>query len=542
MCRNKGDEDTDSINSSRSSSIDSTDGHGPCVDQVIPLRSVESNKRRTSQWSSPPRASRGTAVGVALICAITVAISASLCSGCFGWLYRADSDACGGSRRDEAKVKMDDGAAAKKDNHRPWRRPIRGIVRMFREGQDDRRKRRKLKLEVERDNRGASEGGLGSKKNDSKTHRGGRKASSSSSSGSSSGESRIFQTLPGVLVPQSGAIRGGAKKEDSGEQTGEEISQKKRKKKKRRHKDASPGGKAGEEDTTTKRKRRALQALWGGVIGKLGGGGGNNGGSWGSRRGARGGKGEETMRKIGMMKELRKGVEERHGREFWERAKTANHELDDDLLMRYLEMAYWTMETMGQTLPDAVASTVRWREAAGPHLLTDQQVAEEAMYGKMYVRGFDREGRPIIHYRPGLERSFDVEKGLNLLFYTLERAENMLPKGQTQFAVVADCSGFGPSKTPPLPMLKTAFVTMQRHYPMRLGYVVIVNAGGPIVFLWKVISAVLEDRTKDKIAFLSNKDAASRLAGLIDPTALPAALPGGLDDFTYTNEVYLSSP
>lgn len=114
MCRNKGDEDTDSINSSRSSSSDSTDGHGPCVDQVIPLRSVESNKRRTSQWSSPPRASRGTAVGVALICAITVAISASLCSGCFGWLYRADSDACGGSRRDEAKVKMDDGAAAKK--------------------------------------------------------------------------------------------------------------------------------------------------------------------------------------------------------------------------------------------------------------------------------------------------------------------------------------------------------------------------------------------------------------------------------------------
>lgn len=62
----------------------------------------------------------------------------------------------------------------------------------------------------------------------------------------------------------------------------------------------------------------------------------------------------------------------------------------------------------------------------------------------------------------------------------------MLPKGQTQFAVVADCSGFGPSKTPPLPMLKTAFVTMQRHYPMRLGYVVIVNAGGPIILVWKV--------------------------------------------------------
>lgn len=41
---------------------------------------------------------------------------------------------------------------------------------------------------------------------------------------------------------------------------------------------------------------------------------------------------------------------------------------------RYLEMAYWTMDTMGQPLVDAVASTVRWREAARPHHLTDQQV------------------------------------------------------------------------------------------------------------------------------------------------------------------------
>lgn len=37
-------------------------------------------------------------------------------------------------------------------------------------------------------------------------------------------------------------------------------------------------------------------------------------------------------------------------------------------------------------------------------------MAEEAKYGKMYVRGFDRQQRPIIHYRPGLEKSFDTEK------------------------------------------------------------------------------------------------------------------------------------
>ena len=62
----------------------------------------------------------------------------------------------------------------------------------------------------------------------------------------------------------------------------------------------------------------------------------------------------------------------------------------------------------------------------------------------------------------------------------------MLPRGQTQFAVIVNCDGFGPSKTPPLAMVKTAFIAMQKHYPMRLGYVVMVNAAGPIALVWKV--------------------------------------------------------
>lgn len=51
------------------------------------------------------------------------------------------------------------------------------------------------------------------------------------------------------------------------------------------------------------------------------------------------------------------------------------YETSVGLHRRYLEMAYWTMETMGQSLPDAVANTIRWREGAGPHLVTDQQVS-----------------------------------------------------------------------------------------------------------------------------------------------------------------------
>ncbi|CAN0424513.1 unnamed protein product, partial [Laminaria digitata] len=73
-------------------------------------------------------------------------------------------------------------------------------------------------------------------------------------------------------------------------------------------------------------------------------------------------------------------------------------------------MAFWTMETGGKPLTEAIGDSVRWREEVGPHLVTEGEVIEEAEHGKLYVRGHDREGRPIIHYSPGLEISFDTEK------------------------------------------------------------------------------------------------------------------------------------
>lgn len=79
-----------------------------------------------------------------------------------------------------------------------------------------------------------------------------------------------------------------------------------------------------------------------------------------------------------------------------------------------------------------------------------------------------------------------LKKGIKLLYHTLEKATALLPRGQTQFAVIADCAGFGPSKLPPLEMINIAFSTLQEHYTMRLGYVIIVNASGPITVAWKV--------------------------------------------------------
>ncbi|CAN0490808.1 unnamed protein product, partial [Laminaria digitata] len=56
---------------------------------------------------------------------------------------------------------------------------------------------------------------------------------------------------------------------------------------------------------------------------------------------------------------------------------------------------------------------------------------------------------------------------------------------------------------------------------------------------FQIISAVLDERTKEKISFLTKKEAPARLARHVDPSYLPSSLPGGLDPFRYSNKAYL---
>lgn len=48
---------------------------------------------------------------------------------------------------------------------------------------------------------------------------------------------------------------------------------------------------------------------------------------------------------------------------------------------------------------------------------TESKVVEEAKDGKIYVRGHDRDGRPIIFYTPGLEQSFNVREVQELMTF-----------------------------------------------------------------------------------------------------------------------------
>lgn len=240
-----------------------------------------------------------------------------------------------------------------------------------------------------------------------------------------------------------------------------------------------------------------------------------------------------------MYRNLKKDIDENH-HELKVRAHRVRHDLDEVTLIRFLEVSYWKPHPKGESVIDKITQTVKWREENDVrHIHADSAVKAQAQFGKMYVWGHDSEGRPIIYLRPSHERPpFDVESMTRLLIYTLERALRSLPKGQSRFGVIVDCSGFHLSSVPPTAYVKHALSLLQKHYAMRLGYVLMVNAPAAMHFFWKLVSPLLDERTKRKIDFVPPKKTLAALTKRVDKKYLPDNLL--LDGFTYTNDMYFN--
>lgn len=70
------------------------------------------------------------------------------------------------------------------------------------------------------------------------------------------------------------------------------------------------------------------------------------------------------------------------------------------------------------------------------------------------------------------------------------------------FAPYSLPAGMGLSHMPPLAYTKRMFKMLSHHYPMRLGNVIFTNVGPSVMLCWRVVSPLLQARTKDKMLFV----------------------------------------
>lgn len=135
-------------------------------------------------------------------------------------------------------------------------------------------------------------------------------------------------------------------------------------------------------------------------------------------------------------------------------------------------------------------------------------IAHENETGKIYSRGYDKQGRAILYLTPGKENSNDEWNNMRHLVYHLERAIacSRRKSGREKVCIVIGYQGFKLSNAPPLSTTKHTLAILQGHYPERMCRAYVCDP--PFVFrsFWSIIKMFVDVATLEKVAFCTGRE------------------------------------
>lgn len=195
-------------------------------------------------------------------------------------------------------------------------------------------------------------------------------------------------------------------------------------------------------------------------------------------------------------------------------------------------------------------ATIRWRQKMEiPKMLTEWKdtIALENATGKMYVRGFDKEGHALIYMKPVKENTHDHDGNIKHLIYSIERAVacmDSMGQGQTKLCLIIDFDHYSASHAPPMKTSKETLTILQDHYPERLHCAYCIRP--PFVFyaFFKMVSPFIDPVTKKKICMLRPNDLAkdtNKLFTEADVNVLEVSAIG-TDGRLFESPKYLAGP
>ncbi|KAL2187797.1 CRAL/TRIO domain-containing protein [Thermothelomyces heterothallicus CBS 203.75] len=215
----------------------------------------------------------------------------------------------------------------------------------------------------------------------------------------------------------------------------------------------------------------------------------------------------------------------------------------DVLVLRFLRARKWDVDRAVAMLASAVgwrherrleADVIRRGDAVGPGgpdaPADDGSFLAQYRSGKAYVRGSDRERRPVFVIRvrlhdPKLQSAEAMER---FVLHNIETIRTTLRHPREKACLLFDLTGFG-LKNMDFHVVKFLVQVFEARYPEYLGVVLVHNA--PFVFwgVWKVIRPWLDPVIASKINFTSG---GADLARFIAPEELQTCF-GGKDGWEY---------
>mmetsp|Transcript_26813 Transcript_26813/g.57795 ORF Transcript_26813/g.57795 Transcript_26813/m.57795 type:complete len:260 (-) Transcript_26813:62-841(-) len=218
--------------------------------------------------------------------------------------------------------------------------------------------------------------------------------------------------------------------------------------------------------------------------------------------------------------------------------------MDDATFGRYLRARNFNVPKASKMLHE----TLEWRRSFGLAAMGEWKdiIAVENATGKLYVRGFDLQGRPLLYMKPVRENTRDHEGQIKHLVYNMERAVAAMDaggQGQTKLNIIIDFDGYSSANSAPLKTSKETLAILQNHYPERLHCAYCLRSPFLVYGFFKVLTPFMDVVTRKKICMLKNNEiglANGPLKG-ISRSDLEACA-GGADARPFHSPTYLLGP
>lgn len=208
---------------------------------------------------------------------------------------------------------------------------------------------------------------------------------------------------------------------------------------------------------------------------------------------------------------------------------------------------------------ESLKKTLEWRKENNvdiySHIFTSDDTNEygelqsvvsfENSTGKIYVRGYDMDGRATVWFHPANENSTNGSHNLIHLLYNLERAvactrrRSLGTVDKINFVIVFN--GYSVSNAPTMTVTRETLSAVQNHYPERLHRAYLINP--PIMFnvLWNLAKPFIDSVTRKKILFISGKKVIKKLRDDYDVRCLEKCV-GGEDSRDFDSDQYTAAP
>ena len=223
--------------------------------------------------------------------------------------------------------------------------------------------------------------------------------------------------------------------------------------------------------------------------------------------------------------------------------------LNDSTYIRYLRAR--NFDTGKSTA--MLRATIAWRkefDLGGLQTTWKESIEYENATGKLYVRGYDKEGRALIYMKPAHENSKNHDGNLKHLVYNLERAIACMEatSGQGKWVLLIDYDGFTMTKSPPMHTCQAVLQILQDHYPERLYRAYVVRPPYLFYALLQFLSPFMDALTRSKAVMLTDAQLASpdnQLITEISADRLEFKMSGmkdGADHRPFSSQLYLTGP